>query len=157
MCMITPTLRPITDADLPLLLEIYASTRAEELAQVSWWDTAQKQAFLQQQFAAQHEYYLANYIKSSFDVIMLDSVVVGRLYVARWDEQTRIIDIALLPAHQGKGIGTALLQTILAESRARGVPVSIHVERNNPALRWYQGLGFEVEEDKGVYLLLKVV
>ncbi|RYZ82691.1 MAG: GNAT family N-acetyltransferase, partial [Proteobacteria bacterium] len=32
-------------------------------------------------------------------------------------------------------------------------PLSIHVERLNPALRLYQRLGFQMIEDKGVYLL----
>lgn len=35
-----------------------------------------------------------------------------------------------------------------------GKPLSIHVERFNRALGLYQRLGFRVEEDKDVYLLL---
>jgi len=153
----TVALRPITDADLPILFEIYAGTRAEEVAQVTWWDDEQKRAFLFQQFAAQHQYYLQNYINSSFDVITREDSVIGRLYVARWENQLRIIDIAFLPAHRGKGIGTGLVQGLLAESRERGVPLTIHVEQNNPALQWYQRLGFRMVEDKGVYFLLKAV
>lgn len=153
----TVALRPITDADLPILFEIYAGTRIEELEPVTWWDEKQKRDFLFQQFAAQHQYYLQNYVNSSFDVITLETIVIGRLYVARWDNQFRIIDIAFLPTHRGQGIGTELVQGLLAESRARGVPLTIHVERNNPALNWYQRLGFSMVEDKGVYFLLKAV
>ena len=149
------TLRSITDTDLPILFEIYASTRAEEVAQVVWWTEEQKRDFLLQQFTAQHEYYLKNYIQSSFDLIMLEQVPVGRLYVARWDNQIRIIDIALLPAYRGQGIGTYLLEGLLSESHTQGVPLTIHVERNNPALTLYERLGFTLVEDKGVYLLLK--
>ncbi len=34
-------------------------------------------------------------------------------------------------------------------------PVTVHVERDNPALRWYLRLGFALIEDQGVYLLLR--
>jgi GNAT superfamily N-acetyltransferase len=137
------TLRPITDADLPILFEIYASTRTGELAPVTWWDEAQKRAFLFQQFAAQHQYYLQHYINSSFDVVMVDEQIIGRLYIARWENQIRIIDI-----------GTQLLGRLLEESRTQNLPLTIHVERNNPALAWYHRLGFKMVEDKGVYFLL---
>ena len=50
------TFRPIADADLPFLARLYASTRMEELAVTDWSD-AQKTAFLQSQFDAQHAHY----------------------------------------------------------------------------------------------------
>ena len=34
-------------------------------------------------------------------------------------------------------------------------PVTLHVERNNRALAWYERLGFTVVEDHGVYLFLR--
>jgi hypothetical protein len=45
--------RPISDADLPFLGRLYASTRLEELA-VTGWPQEQIDAFLAQQFEAQH-------------------------------------------------------------------------------------------------------
>jgi ribosomal protein S18 acetylase RimI-like enzyme len=71
--------------------------------------------------------------------------------VHRGDTEIRIVDIALLPEHRGKGIGTRLLRDVIAQ----GKRVTIHVERMNPALRLYERLGFEVAEDKGVYLFLE--
>ena len=65
------------------------------------------------------------------------------------------MDVALLPAYRGRGVGTQLLEQILAEGRQLNLPVTIHVERFNHALRLYERLGFRVEEDKGVYLFLK--
>ena len=49
-------LRPITEADLPFLAEVYASTRRDELAPVPWTDD-QKTRFLRWQFDNQHRYY----------------------------------------------------------------------------------------------------
>lgn len=151
------TLRPINDADLPILFKIYAETRTEELAKVTWWSASQKEAFLFQQFSAQHQYYLENYVNSTFDLILNHDTPVGRLYVARWENQLRIIDIALLPAYRGSGIGSVLLQQLLDESKFQNLPLTIHVERENPALPWYLRMGFQMVEDKGVYLFLKAM
>lgn len=148
-------LRPIGDADLPFLERLYASTREEELATVVDWTPEQKQAFLHQQFEAQHRWYQEHYAGASFDLVLVGGIPAGRLYVARWPREIRIVDISLLPEHRGQGIGGALLQRVLEESAATDLPVSIHVERFNRALRLYDRLGFRVREDRGVYLLLE--
>ncbi|MBC8162712.1 MAG: GNAT family N-acetyltransferase [Roseiflexaceae bacterium] len=150
----TITTRPITPADEPALLEIYASTRAEELAQVDW-SAEQKQPFVAQQFAAQHAHYQQYYPGAAFLLIEVDGVTAGRLYLAHWPRELRIIDISLLPEQRNQGLGSAFLRAILAEGARLGLPVSIHVERFNPALRLYQRLGFAIREDKGVYLLME--
>ena len=148
------TLRPITPTDQEFLFGVYASTRQEELSITDWSDT-QKEAFLRQQFLAQHQYYQEYYTGSTFDVIAVDGQSAGRLYLARWKDEYRIIDIALLPEFRRRGLGRELLQNILAEAGHAGLPVTIHVERNNPALALYEQLGFRLAEDKGVYLFLK--
>ena len=146
--------RPIRDGDEEFLYGVYASTRQEELAQTGWSE-AQKTTFLRQQFDAQSSYYREHYRETSFDVILADGRPIGRLYVARWPEQIRIVDIALLPEYRGAGVGTALLRDLISESEASTKPLSIHVERFNPALRLYERLGFREVEDKGVYLLMQ--
>lgn len=146
-------LRPASDDDLEFLFQVYSSTRQEELAQTPW-DAAQKEAFLRQQFDAQHTYYHDHYHPASYDVIEVDGAPAGRLYQAHWADDWRIIDIALLPQARRCGVGTAILQDLQARAREAGVPLSIHVERNNPALALYDRLGFTLSEDKGVYLFL---
>ena len=89
-------LRPIVPEDRSLLLAVYASTREPELAAVEW-DAAQKAAFVEMQFDAQHAYYQEHYAGAAFDVILVDGQPAGRLYVAREDDEIRIVDIALLP------------------------------------------------------------
>ena len=147
-------LRPATTDDEPFLEKVYAGTRAAELAAVSWTEE-EKAAFLQMQFAAQAQYYRENYPSTSFDVIVLDDQPVGRLYVARWTDEIRIVDIALLPESCNRGIGTTLLRQLQAEAQDAGKPLRIHVERFNPALTLYERLGFRQIEDKGVYLFLE--
>ena len=149
------SLRPIAPADRELLYRVYASTRAEELAAVDW-SAAQREAFLRQQFEAQHAWYQQNYAGGAFDVV-LDAAgrPAGRLYVARWPREIRLIDVALLPEFRRQGLGGAILRDLQAEAGRAGKPVTIHVERLNPALRLYERLGFRLKEDKGVYLFLE--
>lgn len=107
------------------------------------------------QFNAQHKYYQENYTGSKFDIILNNNVPVGRLYVARWEKEIRIIDIALLSKYRRKGIGSMLLKDIMAEAAKIGKTVSIHVEHYNPALGLYEGLGFRKIDDTGVYFLME--
>jgi ribosomal protein S18 acetylase RimI-like enzyme len=65
------------------------------------------------------------------------------------------MDICILPAWRGRGTGTSVLKDVLAQASLAGLPVTVHVERFNPALAWYQRLGFRLAEDRGVYLFLK--
>jgi ribosomal protein S18 acetylase RimI-like enzyme len=148
------TFRPIADADLPFLARVYASTRAEEFAGTPLTEQ-QKAAFLAQQFGLQHAHYQNYYPEADWLVIEHDGEDIGRLYIERWPSQHRIIDIAFLPEHRGKGFGEALLRDLLDEAAAAGKDVSIHVEKFNPAMRLYRRLGFAIEEDKGVYDLMR--
>jgi ribosomal protein S18 acetylase RimI-like enzyme len=148
------TFRPITDADLPFLARVYASTRTEELAATSMTD-AQKTAFLDAQFHLQHAHYQKHYPQADWLVTMRGGEDAGRLYIERWPSQHRIIDIAFLPEHRGQGSGEALLRDLMDEAASVGKAVSIHVEKYNPAMRLYRRLGFVTEEDKGVYDLMR--
>jgi len=151
----TITLRPITDADLGFLLQLYATTRADELAQVPWTDE-QKAGFVVQQFEAQHAWWQEHYTGARFDLVLVDGEPAGRLYVDVWAREIRVVDIALMPAWRGGGIGTMLLRRVFAEGDAAGKPVSIHVEVFNPARRLYERLGFVQKGTHGdVYLLME--
>ena len=148
------TLRPITDADMDFLHRLYATTREDELKQVDWTDE-QKAAFVSHQFHAQHQYWQENYTDTSWDLIVADGEPIGRLYVARWPDDIRIVDIALMPEHRGGGLGTRLIRDLLAEGDATGRKVSIHVEIFNPARALYERLGFVQAGEHGVYLRME--
>lgn len=147
-------LRPITPEDVPFLADVYASTRWDELAPTGWSD-AEKSVFCRRQFDAQSAHYREHYPGALFQIIEQDGRGIGRLYVARWEREIRIVDISLLPEFRGGGLGTQLLRELQDEARSVSKSLTIHVERFNPALRLYQRLGFEQIEDKGVYLLLQ--
>ena len=152
--LLAATLRPIHEDEAEFAFAIYASTREQELAQVPWTQS-EKDAFLRMQFAAQDRYYRHTFPNASYDLIVADSDLLGRLYVDRGPEAFLVIDLALLPKHRGRGLGTMLLERVLAEAGEARKPVRIHVEQFNPARRLYERLGFRVTEDQGVYLLME--
>jgi ribosomal protein S18 acetylase RimI-like enzyme len=76
-------------------------------------------------------------------VIECDGQRVGRLRVVRTDEQIEIAGLQVLPACQGRGIGTAVMTTLLQEGQTRALPVVLEVDKDNPdARRLYLRLGF---------------
>jgi len=100
-------------------------------------------------------HYQQHYADAEFLIILSYGVPIGRLYVARWKDEMRIVDISLLPQYRNAGIGTKILRDLMAEAEAADKSIRIHVEKFNPALRLYEGLGFTAIEDKGVYLFLE--
>ncbi|MGH9459370.1 MAG: GNAT family N-acetyltransferase [Thermoanaerobaculia bacterium] len=151
---VTVTLRPATDADYAFLRRLYASTREEELRRFPF-DDAQKETFLDQQFAAQYAHYGAHYPTCERNIVELDGRPAGRLWIDEWDDQIRLVDVALVPEARGSGIGTMLLRDVLGRGARARKPVTIHVEVYNPALRLYERLGFRPVDTNGVYLLMQ--
>ena len=147
-------LRAVSDGDEEFLRIVYAESRREELDQVVWPEGA-REAFLRSQFDAQAAHYTRHYPGAEFLIVEHHGQPAGRLYVRRSPPEIRIMDIAIVPGFRSRGIGTALLQELIAEGRASVRVVSIHVEKFNPALRLYERLGFRAAEDRGAYWFLQ--
>lgn len=148
------SLRPITDDDLPFLNRLYQTTRDYEMALLDWPEE-QKEAFLTMQFEAQHKHYQIHYADADFDIIELGDRPIGRLYLDQREEEFRIVDIALLPKYRRRGIGSYYLKSVMAKAAEQGLPVTIHVEHNNPAMSLYLRLGFVQIDTNGIYHLMK--
>lgn len=146
--------RAAVDEDLPFLALVYASTRLEEVAQTGWPLEAQHQ-FLAHQFEAQHRHYRQHYPAAEWLVIERDGEAAGRLYIEEWPDQIRLIDIALLPDQRGGGAGGAILADLMDMAAAAAKPLTIHVERNNRAMRLYRRLGFAPVDEHGVYDMME--
>ncbi|RKP47421.1 GNAT family N-acetyltransferase [Trinickia fusca] len=147
------TRRAIAPSDEDFLLRLYASTREEEL-KLTDWDEEERQRFVRMQFAAQQCAY-NSYPNAAFFLLLLDGEPIGRVYLQDRETTLSIVDLSLLPAWRGQGIGGDVLKEVFSRAGVRQQAVRIHVEKLNPALRLYQRLGFRLLEDKGVYLLLE--
>jgi ribosomal protein S18 acetylase RimI-like enzyme len=147
-------LRPERSEDAEFLFRLYASTRTAEM-DLAPWSAEEKEGFLRRQFDAQTYHYQTYFPGAAFQIILQEGEPIGRLYVDRAPDQLHIIDIALLPAARGQGIGTALLRDLLEEGEGKGLPARIYVELDNPAQNLYLRLGFEPIKQEGMYCLME--
>ena len=147
-------MRPVRESDDPFLFELYASTRASEMALVPWTD-AQKQAFLQMQFTAQKNSYAKEYPEAQHAVICRDEELVGRLYLARCQDCFHILDITIADQCRGKGIGSLVLREILQEAIQAEKPTTIYVENFNPSMRLFERMGFRIASVRDFTVLLE--
>jgi ribosomal protein S18 acetylase RimI-like enzyme len=145
------SLRAETDTDDAFLRVLYASIRAEEMAQLQHWSDNQKNEFLAMQFDAQHSHYQKHYPDARFDIIEQAGQPIGRLYLADVERELRLMDIALLPERRNQGIGTDLTRAVLDFAGRAGLQVTLHVEEENPAKRMYDRLGFVVVGEQSFY------
>jgi RimJ/RimL family protein N-acetyltransferase len=65
------------------------------------------------------------------------------------DKNTPELAISLLPEYRGQGMGTVLMNKLFDLLRERGYKrTSLSVQQDNPAVRFYQRLGYEITEEK---------
>jgi GNAT superfamily N-acetyltransferase len=146
-------LRSAGPEDEGFLFHLYCTTRAEEVA--AWgWPPVQRDLFLQMQYRGLTQQY-AQLRDTEHQLILRDGHPAGRLLVARWPEQLRVVDVALLPEYRGSGLGTALLRALQAEAKEAGKPLRLRVLKTNPAARLYARLGFVPLDDDGLYVQME--
>jgi ribosomal protein S18 acetylase RimI-like enzyme len=139
--------RPEDDA---FLYATYASTRAKELA-LTGWAPDQKEQFLHMQYDAQRRSYAIQLPHAEYSLILCGETPVGRLILDQTPEEIHIVDVALLTQFRRQGIGAILMERIMNEAAQTQRTVRLHVEQFNPALPWYQKLGFLTVSHGPVY------
>jgi ribosomal protein S18 acetylase RimI-like enzyme len=107
------------------------------------------------QFTAQQAHYQHYYPEAVHEIILVDGKPIGRSYIDRRDTEIRVLDLTLLPEFRGAGIGAQLFRALIAEAAAACKAVSIHVEVFNPALPFFERLGFAKKEEDGIYFLME--
>ncbi|WP_238180929.1 GNAT family N-acetyltransferase [Methylobacterium trifolii] len=133
-------LRPEAEADGAFLFALFAAVQGGAFAGV---DPGLAALLLRQGFAGQAAGYRARYPRGRFAIVEHAGAPAGRLVTDRGAEAITIVDLALMPESQGRGLGTALVRAVLDEARAAGLPVRLSVLAGNPAARrLYERLGF---------------
>ncbi len=144
---------PVTVRDEPFLFELYSETRQNELRLLPW-DESQKNAFLRHQFRAQQFHYESKYgERSSFEIVTLDGMPVGRLYLAELDDEIRIVDITIAGKYRGRRIGKTLIEEILRKADSKDKCVRIYLEADNNSVGLFSYFGFRQVADEGYYTL----
>ncbi len=123
--------RPATPADLPFLMRLRKLTMHEHLVRAGerldddW----------------HHQRVMAHFDSAS--IVCIDGIPAGLFKHYRTREEWVLVQIQLLPEHQGKGMGERLIRGLLSQARQAGLPVALSVLRGSPARRLYERLGFE--------------
>lgn len=149
-------LRAANASDLVFLRELYGTLRADELGRMPWPAQA-KEAFLDNQFALQHRHFVGHFPKAHFLIVEREGQPCGRFYLDDEDAiDAHVVDIALLPAIRGDGIGSALLRATQSYAAATRRGVMLYVEKHNiAAQRLYRRLGFRVKGEEALHYRLR--
>ena len=141
------TIRPATEADVAFLTDVVIEATAEQGRLPDDFDEVDYRAGFGAWTADQVN---GDGSGSSISVVEVDGEAAGRLRVVRRDGLVEIAGLQLLPAHQSHGVGRTVVETIVAEARAAGVPVELGVEKDNPRARvfWERcGFGYVGEDE----------
>lgn len=145
-----PQRRPAQTEDETFLHELFVTVRRMEFAALQL-PTDALQSLLQMQFQAQQSSYCAQFPDSSHNILLGEKQPIGRIWTAFLPHEIRLIDIALLPAHQNRGIGTQLLRELIAQAApSRPLRLSVALQ-NQRARRWYGTLGLRMTDDDAVH------
>jgi ribosomal protein S18 acetylase RimI-like enzyme len=145
------SLRLASPDDEAFLLKLFGSTRIDEFKFLDA-DAARLDALIRMQFNLQRQQYEAGYPEADHNIIMRAGQPIGRLFVDEGEREFTLVDVALLPEHRNAGLGSCLLEQLLARAAAAKKAVRLHVVKSNPARRLYERLGFSLVGDDGVYL-----
>jgi len=152
--MSTLAVRPALSQDEIFLYDLYSAVRGPEFA-LAPISATQREQLIRTQFRAQMSAYTQMYPNSCCHVVLLDSKPAGRLWVAPGDGELQLVDIAVHPTLQGKGIGTVVVRQVQQEAAKARLPIRSCVFRFNPgSLRFHQRLGFTImREDQTHYYM----
>jgi ribosomal protein S18 acetylase RimI-like enzyme len=149
------TLRPATEQDDAFLYELFKSVRMPDFAQVPL-APEQLEGLMKMQYAGQKFSYSTQYPGPGHDIVLLAGAPAGRIWVNRSGSEHLLVDIALLPEFQNRGIGATLLQDVIAAAKQAGVPLKCSVAVTNPgSLRFHQRLGFQIVSQDMLYYELE--
>lgn len=110
-----------------------------------------RQQFLDHQFHAQLQHYTQCYPQAGWFIIECAGQKAGRLILDRAFDHLHIMDIALMPEFRGLGIGSVILREVIAEARAKQLPVRLFAYTGERALGLYHRLGFTDLNDDGIH------
>jgi ribosomal protein S18 acetylase RimI-like enzyme len=125
-------LRAAASQDREFLWEVHR-TALRPAVEATWgWDEA-----FQMQYFAEH------FTTTDRFIVSVDGVDAGVLQFTVKADHLFLTSVALLPEHQGRGLGTDLVNMVLAEGRRHNLPVRLQVLKVNRAKKLYERLGFE--------------
>jgi ribosomal protein S18 acetylase RimI-like enzyme len=126
------TTRPATTSDKPL---------ARRLHHLAYRDVVERQ-FGEWDELVQDGFFDDGWALADYDIVLLDGEPCGYAAIVDHEDHMQVLELVVHPEHQGKGIGSALLQDAINRADLSGLPVRLAVLRENRAIRLYERFGF---------------
>ena len=150
------TVRPVRDEDEPFLDAIRAEFDSERLLfDHTQLEEEEKKLLLD----IQNQAYKKHFDNADWDrkhcIIECNGEPAGTFIIFQDKEEIRLADIVIARNYRGLGMGFAVIQSIQAESAQSERPLRLHVTKDNPALSFYEQLGFRLLEDRVTHLFLE--
>lgn len=146
--------RPVASGDEKLLLDIYRSSRGDDLRGLGWAEDRISE-FLGMQYEAQQKFYETEYKRAVDEIILCEDKPAGRLIVEPRAHEIRFIDVALLPEHRNQGIGTYLIRQLQEEARRERKPLRLQIIRFNRAVNLLERSGFVRTSETGTHFQME--
>ncbi|MFS0724278.1 GNAT family N-acetyltransferase [Paenibacillus sp. 1P07SE] len=143
-------LRDATASDKTFLYELYADSRQAEM-ELWGWTMEQAEPFLRMQWEARRGSYASEFPGASDQIILFAEKAVGRCLIYTAADHKRIVDLALVEASRGQGIGTAILRRVQQDAASERLNLKLSVSKDNPARRLYERMGFRLTGSNEMY------
>lgn len=140
------TLRPATAGDYAWLWELKRLTMREYVEQTwGYWDEAAQEAFFRR-----------SYRSDTVQLVLVEGRNAGLLHVERERSDLFLANIQIHPAFQNRGLGSAVIRTVLDSARSLQLPVRLQVlQVNRAAQQLYLRLGFTVATQTPTHVVMR--
>jgi len=125
-------------------LHLFLLTMRPYMQELELWDEQEQRSSLAAQWKLEE-----------VRIISVDGNDVGWLQVAELPAEIRLQKFFILPEYQRSGIGSDVLDRLLAIWKPTGKKIVLRVLKNNPARRFYERLGFSVIAEAGVVFRMR--
>jgi ribosomal protein S18 acetylase RimI-like enzyme len=137
-------LRPAVPGDLGFIHALRVAGLRAHVERLWGWDAHE-----------QRERFGRRFDPGAYRVIVVDGQDVGAVSVDWGGDVVFLSDIEIAAEWRGRGLGTAVLNDLLAEARRRNQAVQLQVLQGNPARDWYERLGFEAVGETATHVLMR--
>lgn len=129
------TLSPACESDFEALVALRIDAMRESLQRIGRFDPDRARERFRSGFSPAHTQH-----------IVVDGARVGFLVTRPLAEHLLLDHLYIRPGHQGRGIGSRVLQRVFAQADALGLAVKVGALRDSDSNRFYARHGFEPVE-----------
>ena len=103
----------------------------------------------------QQKYFETAWVAAAHEIVLCDNLPCGYCAIAFLAGEILLQELVIDPAFQGRGIGTHIIEQVISEAIARGMPVRLQTHLVNRAAELYRRLGFRESGRTGTHILME--